>query len=412
MPCRRVEDGVDDRSRSPCSGRRCRRSRVTTSSRVGFGFSASSASAAMIMPARAEAALGGEAVQERLLERRERPSVGVVPSSVFTVAPLIVSTGTRQDITASPSSVAGAGAARACAQPRLAAVRPSVSRRALSSVVPGWARNSRGSPLSSSSMTLDGMGSLKARRTWTGRTRRRYQAQAYASSNGSAASTARLGRGRRCRRAASASSAASARTGSRATPPSAIRVPSVATVTIDALFCLRRIALRVEPALGDREGDARDEVAFASRSARRARAGRPRGRRAAAARTGCRRPSPCCGSWARRSTRSRRAGSRPRAPSSVSVVVAPTVTRRRRRRCPPEAGAAQADDRRRSARGAGRRAVPPATTTPSPEQADGLVDGRRERWTFIPRPPGCATPRSPRSRTPRRHRPSASAWAP
>ena len=41
---------------------------------------------------------------------------------------------------------------------------------------------------------------------------------------------------------ASASSAACARTGSGATPPSAIRTPSEATVTIDAEFCLRRIA--------------------------------------------------------------------------------------------------------------------------------------------------------------------------
>ena len=32
------------------------------------------------------------------------PSDGVTPSSVFTLEPLIVSTGTRQDMTASPSS--------------------------------------------------------------------------------------------------------------------------------------------------------------------------------------------------------------------------------------------------------------------------------------------------------------------
>ena len=43
---------------------------------------------------------------------------------------------------------------------------------------------------------------------------------------------------------ASASSAAVARTGVGATPPSAIRVPSDATVTIEAEFCRRRIALR------------------------------------------------------------------------------------------------------------------------------------------------------------------------
>ena len=64
-------------------------------------------------------------------------------------------------------------------QPRLAAVRPSVSRSALSSVVPGLGEELLlGSPLTSSSMTLDGMALREARRTWTGRTRRRYQALA------------------------------------------------------------------------------------------------------------------------------------------------------------------------------------------------------------------------------------------
>src|SRR4051812_13176242 len=87
----------------------------------------------------------------------ERPSGGVVPSSVLTVEPLIVSTGIRQLMTGSPSTWQVHVPHVPCPQPRLAAVRPSVSRRALSSVVPGWARNSTGSPLSCSSMTLDGM---------------------------------------------------------------------------------------------------------------------------------------------------------------------------------------------------------------------------------------------------------------
>src|SRR3954453_15588080 len=87
----------------------------------------------------------------------ERPSGGVVPSSVLTVEPLIVSTGIRQLMTGSPSTWQVHVPHVPWPQPRLAAVRPSVSRRALSSVVPGWARNSTGSPLSCSSMTLDGM---------------------------------------------------------------------------------------------------------------------------------------------------------------------------------------------------------------------------------------------------------------
>src|SRR4051794_22591069 len=87
----------------------------------------------------------------------DSPSTGVVPSSVFTLAPLIVSTGIRQLMTASPSTWHVQVPQVPTPQPRLAAVSPSVSRRALSRVVPGWARNSTGSPLSSSSMTLDGM---------------------------------------------------------------------------------------------------------------------------------------------------------------------------------------------------------------------------------------------------------------
>ena len=103
------------------------------------------------------------------------------------------------------------------------------------------------------------------------------------------------------------------------------RAVGLATVTIDALFCLRRIALRVEPALGDLEGDARDEVAGASRS-----------RASSASRQTARSP---CGCGANRlpptvamlrivgeaieAIDSRRNGTS-RA-SAVSVVVAPTV---------------------------------------------------------------------------------------
>src|SRR4051794_18167882 len=90
------------------------------------------------------------------------PSAGVVPSSVFTLEPLIVSTGTRQDITGSPSSRHVQVPQVPTPQPRLAAVRPSVSRRAPSSVVPGLATNSSSAPLTSSSMTLDGMGQSSA----------------------------------------------------------------------------------------------------------------------------------------------------------------------------------------------------------------------------------------------------------
>src|SRR5687768_4452120 len=86
------------------------------------------------------------------------PSCAATPSSVFTVEPLTVSTGTRQDITASPSSRHVQVPHVPTPQPRLAAVRPSVSRRALSRVVPGLAMNSCGSPLTSISMTLDGIG--------------------------------------------------------------------------------------------------------------------------------------------------------------------------------------------------------------------------------------------------------------
>src|SRR4051794_12880671 len=87
----------------------------------------------------------------------ERPSGGVVPSSVLTAEPLIVSTGIRQLMTGSPSTWHVHVPHVPWPQPRLAAVSPSVSRRALSRVVPRWARNSTGSPLSCSSMTLDGM---------------------------------------------------------------------------------------------------------------------------------------------------------------------------------------------------------------------------------------------------------------
>src|SRR3954470_1250584 len=90
------------------------------------------------------------------------PSLGVVPSSVFTLEPLIVSTGTRHDMTASPSSRHVQVPQVPTPQPRLAAVRPSVSRSALSSVVPGLATNSSSAPLTSSSMTLEGMGQSSA----------------------------------------------------------------------------------------------------------------------------------------------------------------------------------------------------------------------------------------------------------
>ena len=49
-----------------------------TSARSGSGLRSSSALAAMIMPRRAEAALGGEAVGEGLLQRMQ-PAVGAEP---------------------------------------------------------------------------------------------------------------------------------------------------------------------------------------------------------------------------------------------------------------------------------------------------------------------------------------------
>src|SRR4051812_34166399 len=130
---------------------------VTTSSRVGLGFSVSSASAAMIMPLVQKPHWVAKPSRNACWSG-ERPSTGVVPSSVLTVEPLIVSTGTRQDMTAWPSTWQVQVPHVPTPQPRLAAVRPRLSRSALSRVVPGWARNSVGSPLSSSSMTLDGMG--------------------------------------------------------------------------------------------------------------------------------------------------------------------------------------------------------------------------------------------------------------
>src|SRR3954453_17506749 len=130
---------------------------VTTSSRVGFGFSASSASAAMIMPGVQKPHWVAKPSRNACWSL-DRPSVGVVPSSVLTVAPLIVSTGIRHDMTAWPSTWQVQVPHVPTPQPRLAAVRPRLSRSALRSVVPGWARNSVVSPLSSSSMTLDGMG--------------------------------------------------------------------------------------------------------------------------------------------------------------------------------------------------------------------------------------------------------------
>src|SRR3954471_8952569 len=129
---------------------------VTTSSRVGFGFSASNASAAMIMPLVQKPHWVAKPSRNACWSF-ERASTGVVPSSVLTVAPLIVSTGIRQLITAAPSTWQVHVPHVPTPQPRLAAVRPRSSRRALRRVVPGWARNSTGSPLSSSSMTLDGM---------------------------------------------------------------------------------------------------------------------------------------------------------------------------------------------------------------------------------------------------------------
>jgi len=74
------------------------------------------------------------------------------PSSVATLAPSTVSTGTRQDMTGSPSSSTVQVPHVPWAQPRFAAVRPSSSRSATSSVVPGWTRNSRGSSLTRTSM--------------------------------------------------------------------------------------------------------------------------------------------------------------------------------------------------------------------------------------------------------------------
>ena len=141
------------------------------------------------------------------------------------------------------------------------------------------------------------------------------------------------------------------------------------------------------------------------RTRRRARAGRPRGRRAAGARTGCRRPSPGCGSWGRRSTRSRRAGT---ATSRADLG----ERRRRADRAPVavaldagQAGAAQADERLGRAAGAASRAC--RRRSACPRRA-----ARRPRrptsgtWTFIrPPPPGCAARRCPRSRTRRRRRP-------
>src|SRR3954469_6656609 len=129
---------------------------VTTSSRVGFGFSASNASAAMIMPLVQKPHWVAKPSRNACWSF-ERASTGVVPSSVLTVAPLIVSTGIRQLITAARSTWQVHVPHVPTPQPRLAAVRPRSSRRALRRVVPGWARNSTGSPLSSSSMTLDGM---------------------------------------------------------------------------------------------------------------------------------------------------------------------------------------------------------------------------------------------------------------
>ena len=131
---------------------------VTTSPRVGFGFSASSASAAMIIPGVQKPHWVAK-LSRNACWSGDSPTAGVVPSSVVTFEPLIVSTGIRQLMTASPSTWQVHVPHVPTPHPRLAAVRPSESRSALSSVVPGLAMNSSSEPFTSSSMTVEGISS-------------------------------------------------------------------------------------------------------------------------------------------------------------------------------------------------------------------------------------------------------------
>ena len=153
--------------------------------------------------------------------------------------------------------------------------------------------------------------------------------------------------------------------------------------------------LRVVPALAGREADRGDERPVdlerrrrrarrprrRSSPRRRARAGRRRGRRAAAGRTGCRRPSPGCGSSARRSTRSRRAGTATSRPTWASVVAAPIVSASPSLLDAGQPGAAQADaatsvglDARHHVR-CRRRSAAPAPSRPTASSTDsGTMD--------------------------------------
>ena len=314
------------------------------------------------------------------------PSTGVSPSIVSTRAPSIGLDRQQAGHHRPPVDQHGAGAAGAlvaaapgAGQALVAQRRRAGSRRAATSIC-------RSAPLMVSSTTAFFI-ALTPRSARAARApaspARRYQALAWASSNGSMSSTARRpassAAARSSGRPVSAASADDARTAPAPTPPRAIRQARHAAVRDldrrrhgDDRRRVQRLAaglVEAERAVGGsakptgvtispgptpvrdqrlhRHGSRCRRRRRPSRP-RRARPGRPRGRRRAASRRGCRRRSPCCGSSARRWRRS--AGARN--PSSGAASRSASVAAAPRRRPPvrdrhlPEAGVTQADQPR------------------------------------------------------------------